>query len=817
MRASLKWFLLFASCLLLPAAAFGQTTVVSGTVVDPSGIPYAFGTVKAQLTSPGATVTNNNQAQCISAARQRALPAPHSGHGGTSSRRRAGHFSMMLYSNTSISPAATQWVFTVAISPGVLPPWGTGQQNFTASITITGATQNISTTLNALAPALTVAGAGLGSVISVSCGNLVNIFTCSVTNPTTTPALSFAPLSSGPSLDCSTFPGADMGAKLNACLAALPAAGGIADGTKFISPQTISTAVVNSYPAVILTGGIAITQTANVSLTGSHSCWSGIPGQPTIVTKGANIDQITISGDHNCVIHLTLDGDRSGGFTGDGIVLGAIQYPTISDTVIASEAGQLINDGGTGWASYHGLRLSDYGVNAMLLTSVFQENVYDVNLQSSGDETGSAIHVNGSNAQISFDQLTSYITGSFPVMTSSGLPTINITNSGLQQTGGYPVYADIPGAGVVLGISTSNLYGGGAGGPVIKANNAGDSVIVADSVLTNSAASDVIEASGDQVSIHDNQIQFNVGSATNQAAIKAAVQSNSAFIHHNQIIMAGAPGGQVYGVWIVQPAVLGSSFNIISENRVTGNSDNNDIGYFYDNSVGFSGAGPFNQFLNNECALVSTTVGCILRTDAQNLTNIYTDNISGSVPLFATGGSTNDVVVTHRPDGITFATLPTAGPGSEVYCTDCYMGDQVSGTGTGGTVYRKSMLIGGATTAVWSGSPSIVGKDSHTAEITGNYAPVVLVDNSDTTDFYLVTIYTEVSTGVATSTITVSINYADDTGAQSQSGALFSAATTGTIQSLTFPVRFVTGTNLTYSTTTANSPKYKIFARATAQ
>ena len=116
----------------------------------------------------------------------------------------------------------------------------------------------------------------------------------------------------------------------------------------------------------------------------------------------------------------------------------------------------------------------------------------------------------------------------------------------------------------------------------------------------------------------------------------------------------------------------------------------------------------------------------------------------------------------------------------------------------------------------WVSAALIVGADDHTAEITGNYGPVTLLASGSATGFYLVTIYAEVSTSVATSTITTSINYADDTGAQSQSGALFSAATAGTIQSLTFPVRFVTGTALTYSTATVNSPKYKIFARVQA-
>lgn len=112
-----------------------------------------------------------------------------------------------------------------------------------------------------------------------------------------------------------------------------------------------------------------------------------------------------------------------------------------------------------------------------------------------------------------------------------------------------------------------------------------------------------------------------------------------------------------------------------------------------------------------------------------------------------------------------------------------------------------------------NGIAAVFGADDHTAEITGNYGPITLLANTFPTGFYVVTIYAEVSTSVATSTITTSIAYHDDTGAQTQTGVLFSGATAGTIQSLTFSVRLVTGTALTYSTTTANSPKYKIFAR----
>jgi hypothetical protein len=157
MRGKILAAAFLAACFIFPAEASAQTTVVSGTILDPSGIPYAFGTVKAQLSAGPATVTINNQAQCISAGAGSApCQLPISGTAGPTPLDSTGHFSMTLYSNTSITPASTEWIFTTAISPGMLPPLGTGQQSFQVSITITGTTQDISSTLSAAAPALTV-------------------------------------------------------------------------------------------------------------------------------------------------------------------------------------------------------------------------------------------------------------------------------------------------------------------------------------------------------------------------------------------------------------------------------------------------------------------------------------------------------------------------------------------------------------------------------------------------------------------------------------------------------------------------------------
>ena len=127
-------------------------------------------------------------------------------------------------------------------------------------------------------------------------------------------------------------------------------------------------------------------------------------------------------------------------------------------------------------------------------------------------------------------------------------------------------------------------------------------------------------------------------------------------------------------------------------------------------------------------------------------------------------------------------------------------------------------LIGTAgvpTSLTWGQAGIVLGSVNSLAN-TGNLAATQLIAAAQPTGMYLVTLYVEVTTGVATSTIIPNIAYADDTGAQNQYGPLINAAVTGTVASLTFPIWFVTGTALTFSMATANNPKYNVYARAQA-
>jgi len=169
MRKILKWVFILAACLLLPASAFAQTTLVTATIVDPNGLPYSSGTIKAVLVDTASgipvgspTVTISSQAQCTAALAgtapcqipiqgtfQMTLDTTGSIPGG----------GMNLPDNSLVRPSGTQWLFTVIESPGIPPPAGTGPQSFSGSITISGATQSISAQLGAIAPALSIIAA----------------------------------------------------------------------------------------------------------------------------------------------------------------------------------------------------------------------------------------------------------------------------------------------------------------------------------------------------------------------------------------------------------------------------------------------------------------------------------------------------------------------------------------------------------------------------------------------------------------------------------------------------------------------------------
>lgn len=137
----------FLLCFCLPVAA--QFTTVSGTVIDPNGIPYANGTIVPTLVSSSSPTLNG------------LFYSPPTGPVGLDIN---GSFLMNLASQASLLPGGTTWNFTVCSAIGtVQPAAGTGPQCFVVTgIVVAGASQSISTQLQAAARPLTLTGSSVG-------------------------------------------------------------------------------------------------------------------------------------------------------------------------------------------------------------------------------------------------------------------------------------------------------------------------------------------------------------------------------------------------------------------------------------------------------------------------------------------------------------------------------------------------------------------------------------------------------------------------------------------------------------------------------
>lgn len=144
MRTSLRFFLGTLLLCFVASFSFAQTpTLVTGTIKDTNGVPYSFAKVSAQLipSTASPTVIVNG------------IPAQIGGQQNANADVN-GNFTMNLFCNSAgggcsvISPPGTQWQITVNEN-GVLPPLGTGPQACTATLTITGSSQSVSSSFSA--------------------------------------------------------------------------------------------------------------------------------------------------------------------------------------------------------------------------------------------------------------------------------------------------------------------------------------------------------------------------------------------------------------------------------------------------------------------------------------------------------------------------------------------------------------------------------------------------------------------------------------------------------------------------------------------
>lgn len=148
------------------------------------------------------------------------------------------------------------------------------------------------------------------------------------------------------SLKCtSAMTGANWGAKANTCIAALPAGGGFADMSELNGAQTLGTAITIPGGVTLYCGAdTQLSQTAAVTISNTKSAFIGSPDQSCVITKAANLDQITVSANSTSVQNLTLVG-VAGSFTGNGITVTTLPSYIVNNN-ISGEASSAINDSG---------------------------------------------------------------------------------------------------------------------------------------------------------------------------------------------------------------------------------------------------------------------------------------------------------------------------------------------------------------------------------------------------------------------------------------------------------------------------------------
>ena len=749
--------LVLAGAFLFVAPARAQFTTVTGNIDDPSGIPYAGGTISAQLV-PG------------SSGPWRLSGQPYSGIVGSVTLDSTGSFSIRVGDNSLITPGGTQWVFTVRSAGATIqPPLGTGAQTFqTPPITITGATQNITANIDAVpVAALTNITVGSGTVTSITTsgpitggpitttGNL-DCPTCVVNNlPNTGTAamtldmglsLAFNPPQSsgctplaagicydnsaaqdlvitpngsdrdyvayinpfiglpvslncaewqssgggtvgalgdagGPcltsastltaaqlntvntgSLDCTAFgPSSTMGTALNACIAALPASGGIANANNFTSPAIIDVAVNVNKPVVIVTCGITITFNFGVTYSAQGASWQGCPDQATrIICNTAN--NFIFSSSDNSMTWIELTGAGAGCITTSMIQMNSATRPVLDRDFI-----QGIAVGGVTATTSTDVRITNTDFNMPSTVSAPAVTL------AGGNGILDKVHITNVGPANSITQTAGDWTISNALIQSSGTAHIGIAASGgsLKMRG----YSSVNGGTGFSALSAQGIF--------VDITGSTFSSISADTVFMGFNGSFFTQ----------NIVGLNPVSGAGFAAIHLKGDTIGMSVINNKIgMIAGeTPSGNNYGIWMDTSA--GGHFiqNQISGNTFDGTNKPQDVGYFFDNTIGNTTI-LGNTIATNSCTDIQTRK-CVLRVDGIGSTQFYSNNNTNTGTPYAIAGSVGDFITNQAT--IAFADLPTAGNGSSFFCPDCTPTTPTAASGPGAEIlYFNSVKSG---------------------------------------------------------------------------------------------------------------------------
>lgn len=479
-------------------------------------------------------------------------------------------------------------------------------------------------------------------------------------------------------LDMAGIAGTDLGAKMNNCATALPAAGGTCKGQNLTGALTLSTAVTTNKAVVYTFCGQAISQSAAIVLGHANSAIVGCAGRPTVFTKAANIDMIAATSSNNAIQNLTLAGVK-GSFTGNCIFLNGASKATVSGNSISACANDAIKSSGQGFNYIQDNDLLSWGFHGYEGVSSASDFIQGGNhFLGDGTATGSAI--------ISTAYL--FLQGNW-ITDSAAFPTIEasfLSNQGsmvgneIIHTGGYSAVN----AFQALQASDNILVGGGTHGPAV--NGAGSHF--SNNYIYTLSPSDGITL-GNQGTAIGNTVVLNIGApSSNHCGINISGDTIGARSIGNQVIVLDTNNGDVnYGICNTPSGT--HNLNILFSGdhvSATLGGTAQAYGFFLNNAANLN----TNWLVTVEDIGCVHLTGCLKRTDTQNNRTLYRNPQIGDAPLDAGTGSTGDVFVLENLV-VTFATLPSpAGNGSKVYCTDCTQAKPTANSGGGAFVVHEA-------------------------------------------------------------------------------------------------------------------------------
>ena len=229
---------LILSLTILTGTALAQFVTVTGTVLDPSGAPYQNGSGRAVLVSGNGS---GQQAWTVGGTNPVQTPIV------INALNSFGQFSAQVASTAIIDQQSAQpeWQFSFCANQAIQP-----QVCFTMTPMALASNQDISATIRAQAAFL----------------------------PANIPGY--------PVLSCTGFSGADLGAKIANCLAALPVTGGTVDARGFSGAQSIGSSYTQSTPGNVLwpSGTITVADGVSFLVTAAGTNWGGVASEGTGVT-----------------------------------------------------------------------------------------------------------------------------------------------------------------------------------------------------------------------------------------------------------------------------------------------------------------------------------------------------------------------------------------------------------------------------------------------------------------------------------------------------------------------------------------------------